>query len=195
MTCRTVSKRLSPNNPGFTLLEVLVSLTIMGIITSVAFAGLSIGIDTWRRGTRKIDELDRRMVLERLIQRQIAFADAIFKGDRNQLEFSTTYSIANGPGDNVWVKYVIGPDNWMYSEAPLTQYVSDEPVPTVKQTFNVTSANGFKYLYEVPGNQRDWFYEPMKDNPLAVRVDISGEVLTVPLVNKTNNAPKSPFIF
>jgi prepilin-type N-terminal cleavage/methylation domain-containing protein len=183
-------------NNGFTLLEVLVSLTIMAIITSVAFAGLSIGIDSWRRGTRKIDELDRRVVLEHLIQRQIAFADNIFMGDRNQLEFSTTYSVANGPGDAVWVKYVIGPENWIYSEAPLTQYVSDEPVPTITQTFVVKSSNGFKYLYDVPGNQRDWFYELMKDNPLAVRVDISGEVLTVPLVNnQTNTAPRSPFIF
>jgi hypothetical protein len=175
---------------------VLVSLTIMAIITSVAFAGLSIGIDSWRRGTRKIDELDRRLVVEHLIQHQIAFADTVFKGDRNLLEFSTTYSIANGPGDAVWVKYVIGPDNWLYSEAPLTQYVSDEPAATVKQTFAVTSTIGFKYLYDVPGNQRDWFYEPMKDNPLAVRVDISGEVLTVPLANnQPNKAPKSPFIF
>src|SRR5438034_11474396 len=99
---------------GFTLLEVLVSLTIMAIITSVAFAGLSIGVDSWHRGTRRIDELDRRFFFERLVQRQIAFADNIFKGDRNQLEFSTTYSIANGPGDAVWVKYVIGPDDWMY---------------------------------------------------------------------------------
>src|SRR5215467_3861151 len=188
----TVSRRPFPNKQGFTLLEVLVSLTIMGIITSVAFAGLSIGIDTWRRGTRKIDELDRRLLLERLIQRQIAFADNVFKGDRNQLEFSTTYSMANGPGDAVWVKYVIGPANWMYSEAPLAQYVSDEPVPAVKQTFTVVSANGFKYLYDVPGNQRDWFYEVSKDIPLAVRVDISGEVLTVPVASSQKKGPKSP---
>src|SRR2546421_10234157 len=95
---------------GFTLLEVLVSLTIMAIITSVAFAGLSIGIDTWHRGTRRIDELDRRFLLERIIQRQIAFADQVFAGDEFHLEFSTTYSLANGAGDNVYVKYEIGPD-------------------------------------------------------------------------------------
>ena len=38
------------NKRGFTLIEVLVSLTIMALITGVAFAGLSIGIDSWRRG-------------------------------------------------------------------------------------------------------------------------------------------------
>jgi prepilin-type N-terminal cleavage/methylation domain-containing protein len=183
-------------NRGFTLLEVLVSLTIMAIITGVAFAGLSIGVDSWRRGTRKINDLDRRFVLERLVQRQIAFADNIFRGDVYQLEFSTTYSVANGPGDAVWVKYVIGPDNWMYSEVPLSQYVTDAPVPAVTQTFTATSTNGFKYLYDVPGNQRDWFNEPMKDNPLAVRVDISGEVLTIPLMNtQSTNTSSSPFIF
>src|SRR5436853_7547543 len=100
-------KRRSHGNRGFTLLEVLVSLTIMALITSVAFAGLSIGIDSWHRGSRKIDELDRRFALERVIQRQIATANQIFRGDRDQLEFSTTYSLANGSGDPVWVKYVL----------------------------------------------------------------------------------------
>jgi hypothetical protein len=166
----------------------------MAIITSVAFAGFSIGIDTWRRGTRRIDELDRRFAFERQLRRQIGFADHIFSGDGHHLEFSTTYSLANGPGDAVLVKYVIEPDDWMYSETPLTQSAPDQASSALMRTFPATSMNGFKYLYDVPGNQRDWFNEPMKDNPLAVRIDISGQVLTIPLMNtqpadsnKTNN--------
>src|SRR5438132_9250405 len=114
-------KRRSRVNRGFTLLEVLVSLTIMALITSVAFAGLSIGIDSWHRGSRKIDELDRRFALERVLQRQIAQTDHVIRGDRDQLEFSTTYSLANGSGDPVWVKYVLEGNDLLYSETPLTQ--------------------------------------------------------------------------
>ena len=97
MTCARPLKPLTPSNhsnPGFTLLEVLVSLVIMALITTVAFAGLSIGIDSWRRGTRKIDELDRRFAIERLFQRQIALADPkLFRGNNHQLEFISGYSI------------------------------------------------------------------------------------------------------
>src|SRR3989442_15494747 len=87
---------------GLTLLEVLVSLSILGMIATVAFAGLSIGIDSWRRGSQRIEDLDRRFAVERLLQRQIALSDShIFRGDDRQLEFSTSYSLANGPGDPV----------------------------------------------------------------------------------------------
>src|SRR5438876_4070722 len=140
-------KQRSRGNRGFTLLEVLVSLTIMALITSVAFAGLSIGIDSWHRGSRKIDELDRRFAVERVFQRQIAQTDHVFHGDRDRLEFSTTYSLANGAGDPVWVKYVLETNDLLYSEAPFTQYVADQTVPALNQTFNAVSMNGFQYLY------------------------------------------------
>src|SRR5438094_6939744 len=95
MTCDKVSKARTPNNSGFTLLEVLVSLSILAMIATVAFAGLSIGIDSWRRGSQRIEDLDRRFSIERLIERQVSQADSrIFRGDDRQLEFSTSYSLA-----------------------------------------------------------------------------------------------------
>src|SRR5215467_5915842 len=99
MTWETGFKRHTRNNAGFTLLEVLVSLTIMAMITTVAFTGLSVGIDSWHRGSRKIDELDRRFAIERVVKRQIELANQVFHGDRDQFEFSTSYSLSNGPGD------------------------------------------------------------------------------------------------
>jgi len=155
----------------------------MALITSVAFAGFSIGIDSWRRGSRKIDELDRRFAIERILQRQIASADHVFRGNRDQLEISTNYSLANGSGDPVWVKYVLEDDDFTYFETPLAQYEGDQTPPALMQRFDAVSTKGFRYLYSVPGNQFDWFNEPMKDNPRAIRVDLSGDVLTIPLVN------------
>jgi len=183
MTWGTGFKRHTRNNAGFTLLEVLVSLTIMAMITAVAFAGLSIGIDSWHRGSRKIDELDRRFTIERVIQRQIALTDHVFRGDRDQLEFSTTYSLANGSGDPVWVKYVLDGNELLYFETPFTQYVESQTTPALKQTFAAVSMNGFRYLYILPSKEYDCFYETTKDNPVAVRVDLSDDVLTIPLVN------------
>jgi prepilin-type N-terminal cleavage/methylation domain-containing protein len=194
MTLETGFKQFTRNNNyGFTLLEVLVSLTIMAMITTVAFTGLSVGIDSWHRGSRKIDELDRRFAMERVVQRQIASADHVFRGDRDQFEFSTTYSLSNGAGDPVWVKYVLEGTEFLYSETPLTQYSPDQAAPALKQTFEAASMNGFQYLYSVPGNQFGWFSETMmKGNPAAVRVDVAGDVLTIPLVNKQDESTTAP---
>ena len=173
------------SNRGFTLLEVLVSLTIMAMITTVAFTGLSVGIDSWHRGSRKIDELDHRFALERVFQRQVALIDHVVRGDRDGFEFSTSYSMANGSGDPVWVKYLFEGDKLLYSETPLSQFVPNQMgTPALTQTFDAVSMNRFQYLYSVRQDEYDWFTETMKDNPAAVRVDISGNLLTVPLVNK-----------
>jgi prepilin-type N-terminal cleavage/methylation domain-containing protein len=177
------SKRPTRGDRGFTLLEVLVSLTIMALITTVAFAGLSIGIDSWHRGSRKIDELDRQFTIERVVRRQIGLAGSVIRGDRDHLEFLTSYSLANGSGDPVWVKYALEGSDLLYSEAPSAQYIPDQTIPALSQTFRAVSMNGFQYLYAGP-SQYDWFTETMKDNPAAVRVDLYGDVLTIPLVKK-----------
>src|SRR5438093_3847644 len=92
MTCDKVSKARTPNNTGFTLLEVLVSLSILGMIATVAFAGLSIGIDSWRRGAQRIEDLDRRFAVERLLPRQMALSDShILFGHDHHPDVSTSY--------------------------------------------------------------------------------------------------------
>ena len=193
MIYQDASRRPIHSNRGFTLLELLVSLTIMGVIVAVAFAGLSIGIDSWRRGTRKIDDLDRRFTAERLLERQIASADSnVFKGDRNQLEFTTGYSLANGPGDPVLVRYQIDPNmnRFVYSETPLIQSASDQ-APALTQNWPGFSADGFRYLYTMPNKEREWVPQTQeapnerpdvkKEGALAVRIDIDGDKLTIPI--------------
>ena len=107
----------------------------------------------------------------------------MFRGYNRQLEFTTSYSLANGPGDAVWVKYVIGTDELMYSETPFAQFVPENPTEHLKQTFSGVISTGFRYLYATPGGQRDWVNASMEARPLAVLIEISGDVLTIPLEN------------
>src|SRR5436190_23452883 len=157
MTCAGPLKPLTPSNnrhDGFTLLEVLVSLVIMALITTVAFAGLSIGIDSWRRGTRKIDELDRRFAIERLFQRQIASADGnLFRGNNQELEFISGYSISNGTGHQVWVKYVREENDLLYSETSAAQYDPAHPSVEVSERLHASSPVVVRYLYVMPNKQ------------------------------------------
>ena len=60
MRCRT--------DRGFTLVEVMVSLAIMLMVVTVAFSGLRVGLDAWERGSRALDQMERRATLERLMR-------------------------------------------------------------------------------------------------------------------------------
>src|SRR6266849_3925288 len=105
MTCNVRSNSHIRGSRAFTLLEVLVSLTIMGLITGVAFAGFSIAIQSWEKGSKRIQDLDRRFAVERLLQRQLALASSDdFRGDDRTLEFTSSYSLANGSGFPVRVR-------------------------------------------------------------------------------------------
>jgi prepilin-type N-terminal cleavage/methylation domain-containing protein len=172
---------------GFTLIEVLVSLTMMALITGVAFAGLSAAIESWQRGSQRIEELDRRHALGRLIRRQIAQANpGLFRGAGRQLEFVSAYSLATGTGSPVWVRYVVGDGELDYSEMPLPEFVLGRVEPEIAQTFTGLPEVGFRYVLEGPSGQPSWAgsWTLEKELPIAVQVRIGANAFTVPLVNR-----------
>src|SRR5688500_7735537 len=85
-------------NSGFTLVEVMVALAVMAIVVTIAFSGLTTGMNAWERGSRAIDNFDRRNTVERLLKRQLALAhptpvkandqaSVLFRGSNHRLEF------------------------------------------------------------------------------------------------------------
>jgi len=177
----------SRSSCGFTLVEVLVSLTIMAMITAVAVAGLSVGIDSWRRGSQKIDELDRRFALERLIQRQVALADSrLFHGSERELEFLSTYSLVYGASDPVWVRYRFDSDKFLYAETPSPEYPPERSTEVAPQSLGRFSSIAFRYLGKTPAAEPVWLGEWTKEMglPAAIQFQIAGDVITVPLVNR-----------
>ena len=187
MTCKVRLKMSFPADRGFTLIEVLVSLTIMALIAGVAFAGLSVAIDSWRKGSQKIEELDQRFALERLVQRQVSLADAqLFRGNDRELQFISSYSLVNGPGEPVWVKYVADAGKFVYPEIPLAEYVPEHPELAFTETFGSFSQVGFRYLTMNRDGQAGWAMEwtQEKELPHVVRVQIGDDALAIPLVNR-----------
>ena len=155
----------------------------MALITAVAFAGLSIGLDSWEKGTQKIAQLDQRLSMERLIQRQLGLADPnLFRGTSRELEFASTYSFANGPGDLVLVKYSFAPYKFRYSEK--SAYRSQSPNSTDTE-IRASSQAGFRYLNIGESGKPVWIDEWNREGlPLAVQVEIDGDVLTTTMVNR-----------
>lgn len=134
---------------GFTLLELIISLTIIAIIAMMVQNGFRLSVSAWEKGESAIEDQQRyRYVLE-LIQRQLASSlphassekvktdsDVVFKGDDASLEFVSRMSLI--PGDSsgmIRVRYRVETEddgkNVLFAESHLVDRLSvssqDEP--------------------------------------------------------------------
>jgi general secretion pathway protein J len=89
---------------GFTLLELLVSLTLMGIIVTILFGALNLGIRSWERGNQIVDTAQEQIFAWHLVSRQIRSAcpfrgednSLYFIGDKSEISFISAYSLRLG---------------------------------------------------------------------------------------------------
>jgi len=118
--CRSSSLR--QDSSGFTLLELMISIAILGIIVVIVAGAMKLGIQSVERGERKIDALERMRTSLNIVEAQIQCMTSLtyddngekkryFKASRDSLQFSTNYSIWGGQRGYTIVSYDIGTDN------------------------------------------------------------------------------------
>lgn len=102
---------------GFTLLELLISMTILAVIAAIVFGALRIGSRAWEKGEADVEDQQRMRVVFDLIRHQISSASAIkeitagdgktfhMKGDSTSLEFLSYVPVFPGDTGMVHVKY------------------------------------------------------------------------------------------
>lgn len=120
----TIDNRQSTIPPGFTLLELLISLTIIGLILVIVFGALRIGSRAWEKGEKDVEIRQRQRVVLENIKRQIASTclreikgedkgaedkkRIFFKGDSEEMEFMTRVPmVPTTRSGMVYVKYVV----------------------------------------------------------------------------------------
>lgn len=87
---------------GFTLIEVVIALTLVAALLAVTFSGLRVGLAAWRQGDARAERLQRVRSLNQLLVRAVGGAhpyrvDAAgpepaplaFQGERDRLAFVT----------------------------------------------------------------------------------------------------------
>lgn len=104
---------------GFTLLELLISLTILAIVIVIVFGALRIGSRAWEKGEQDLENQQRMRVVFDLIKHQISSASAMkeitaedgkaffMKGDSTSLEFLSYVPVFPGDAGLVHVKYQV----------------------------------------------------------------------------------------
>ena len=184
---------------GFTLIEVMVSLAIVGLIMSFMYSGLMVGMDTWERGSGKIVEIESRARIERLLRRQLSLASpmefrgndgpfVLFSGEGRRLEFISAYSLIDGPVEARKIDYAVEDGVFMYDERFLFDLDYD-PNGLVGDPDRILASFEdveFRYLGEARDGRPQWLedWEPEMGLPRAVQIRIDDDYVVVPLAYK-----------
>ena len=110
------------NKRGFTLLELLISITMLALIIGIISGALSLASQSLNKGAEKINSLERVMTSFSLVESQIqslfvsqqvdqAEKKNLFSGQKDRLLFSTNYSIWGGIKGNTLVEYAVEVDD------------------------------------------------------------------------------------
>jgi general secretion pathway protein J len=193
-------KKLSGNNRGFTLLELLIALTIVSLIVVIIFGALRIGIRAWEKGEKDVDHRQRQRIVLDLIKRQLASTCVgdlwggdqqlvALKGDNKSMEFVSHIPLT--PGNRfglVFVKYAVQREKGGNKEN-LAFYEKNIALPGKKTGTGALDEGDysellpgmksivFEYLKVRPGEeasmwQKGWDPAVDKGVPRAVRVTL-----------------------
>ena len=182
---------------GFTFLELLLSMALMGIVALVVAGALRLGIQAWMKGDRKISAMQpSRLVVER-IKRQLSSAlpykmrlegteQVVFWGTADQLRFVSVGSLFAGNKHGVYlIKYQIdasepGQKRFLVAEKNLsTVDKSDETIaidfPEQREMVNGFEILSFSYAegLDDEGNAAwtdEWNGHERMGLPLAVKI-------------------------
>ncbi len=93
---------------GFTLLEVMLAMTLLSIMVVLLFASLSISSESWNAGERKIEQVNEKAATYQFFKRQLTsirplwddFSDSerhfSFQGQRDRLQFVSLFPASAG---------------------------------------------------------------------------------------------------
>ena len=184
---------------GFTLLELLISLSIMGLILLIVFGALRIGSRAWEKGERDVEAHQRARIVLDLLKQQLASASLheikigdekpfYLKGNDRSVAFISRIPVLPGNSTGMaYVQYVVqdevGGDRERLSfyedSALLFAKDRDRNVPE-KDDFIVLipeiESLRFEYLKgsEKDKDQPEWQeeWDPVEDQglPIAVRI-------------------------
>ncbi len=191
---------------GFTLLELMLSLAIMGVVLLIIFGALRVGTRAWEKGEKDVAVHQRQRAVLGLLNQQIASAclyeikmgDDVFyfKGSEGTMEFVSRSPIVPGALTGVvFVKYMIqGGDG--DGKKQLKLYEKDagflkEDLESQRDEDLFTLISGiedlqFEYLKgNDDGGETDWqtSWDPSEKAgfPLAVKIVLKQDEETAPI--------------
>ncbi|MDG4555299.1 MAG: prepilin-type N-terminal cleavage/methylation domain-containing protein [Candidatus Competibacter sp.] len=77
---------------GFTLLELLVAITLMGLVLVVLYSGLRLGLNGWDSGERRAEATNRLRSVQEFLRRQLAQSMTVYEINNERWERFAVFS-------------------------------------------------------------------------------------------------------
>ena len=173
------------NNRGFTLLELLISITMLALITGIMGWTLSMAHRTLEKGERKIHYLERVKVSFSLVESQIQslfpyqYDDEgekklFFSGGKDKLMFSSNYSLWRGTRGNTFVTYDIQTNEKGKQFLRITEQIIGLEAKNETILFDDCTSINFEYFLKNAFEEGKWVEEwPADEKGLPDKIKIN----------------------
>ncbi len=171
---------------GFTLLELIISIGILGIIILITAGAMRLGARSIASGEKKIESLERIRTSLNIIDSQIQSEIPLtydeegvrkyyFKGEREFMQFPTNYSIWGGEKGYVIVTYKV--ESGDYGKQALFASENIVGIEDGRETKLLDAFDGiyFEYFYKDPTEEEGEWIEQWTDDvntPEKVRLHL-----------------------
>ena len=121
---------------GFTLLEVLVGLTLLGVMLILIYASLNVGLRAWDTGEKRVSEASHQRVVQSFLRRELSQLFPVrwrgipeskiaFDGSKEELKFVTmlTLGAAAREGGLQWGHLYVADDETPGGERRRTLFI------------------------------------------------------------------------
>ena len=173
----TVSQKrplFSNSRSGFTLLELLISLVMIGVIAIIITGAIRLGIRAVNKGETKIDHLERTRasfnIIDSQIQSQIPLTfeengekKYYFQGDKESLQFSTNYSLWGGQKGYVMVRYKAESDDTGKQFLAVSENIIGTNSNRETRLFSTVDEIYFEYFFKDPTEEKGKWVDKWTD--------------------------------
>ena len=191
---------------GFTLVEVVIALTIVATLLVVMFGGLRVGLSAWQRGDERAEVLDRARSLTQIVTRTLGAAHPyltspqggkpgllLFEGAKDRVAFVTSVPPFPTAAPIAFTAVTLSQE----AEPVAGLAMREKPLPNEEpfdRGLQPTLVDGtvsnvlFRYLRESDGEWTEsWDAVEEKALPLAVEI-------TLTIVHAGRGTPQPPLI-
>lgn len=175
------------NNRGFTLLELLISITMLALIAGIMGWTLNAAHRTLEKGEKKINYLERERISFSLIESQILslfpyqFEDdgqkrLFFFGSKDKLMFTSNFSLWRGTRGNAFVTYEIQSNEGNKSVLKITEQIIGLQEKNETILFNECNNINFEYFLKNVVEEGKWvttWPEDEKGLPGKIKISIA----------------------